>query len=117
MNSPVAVNSSEIALASCLLKAAASALSAFPTNCEFLSGGLSSPGAPTQSESANRIEHDLVLMMRLPKLDKLVGYQVTGHGFAFQISLAYSAIVRSLENFPDAATLTIAIRVQASGSA
>ena len=32
----------------------------------------------------------------------------------FQISAAYSAIVRSLENFPEVATLMIAFRVQAS---
>src|SRR5271165_3971328 len=38
----------------------------------------------------------------------------TGHGIAFQISLAYSAMVRSLENFPDAATFEIAMRAQAS---
>jgi hypothetical protein len=31
----------------------------------------------------------------------------TGQGFTFQIPAAYSAIVRSLENFPDAATLRI----------
>ena len=41
----------------------------------------------------------------------------TGHGFAFQISLAYSAIVRSLENLPEPATFRIALRAQASGSA
>ena len=41
----------------------------------------------------------------------------TGQGTTFQISAAYSAIVRSLENFPDPATLAMALRVQASGSA
>src|SRR5712671_4666975 len=41
----------------------------------------------------------------------------TGHGFTFQISVAYSAIVRSLENFPEPATLRIALRVHAPGSA
>src|SRR5579863_5911233 len=41
--------------------------------------------------------------------------QGIGHGSAFQISAAYSAIVRSLENLPEAATLTIALRAQASG--
>jgi hypothetical protein len=41
----------------------------------------------------------------------------TGHGFAFQISEAYSAMVRSLENFPEQATFTIALRAQPSGSA
>ena len=41
----------------------------------------------------------------------------TGHGFTPQISLAYSAIVRSLENFPDAATFRMALRAHSSGSA
>jgi hypothetical protein len=40
----------------------------------------------------------------------------TGHGFAFQISDAYSAMVRSLENFPEAATFKIALAAQALGS-
>jgi hypothetical protein len=44
------------------------------------------------------------------------GYEI-GHGFAFQMLAAYSAIVRSLENFPDAATFLMALRVHASGSA
>ena len=43
--------------------------------------------------------------------------QGTGHGFAFQISAAYSAIVRSLENLPEPATFRIALRAQPSGSA
>ena len=47
---------------------------------------------------------------------RLVGFpHATGHGLACQISLAYSAIVRSLENFPDAATFRIALRAQACG--
>jgi hypothetical protein len=42
----------------------------------------------------------------------LIGYpfQDTGQGLAFQISVAYCAIVRSLENFPEAATLKMALR-------
>jgi hypothetical protein len=39
---------------------------------------------------------------------------VTGQGFAFQISFAYPAMVRSLENFPDAATFKIALRAHVS---
>ena len=39
-----------------------------------------------------------------------------GHGLTFQISLAYSEIVRSLENFPEPATFKIALRAQASVS-
>ena len=39
---------------------------------------------------------------------------MTGHGFAPQIDSAYSAIVRSLENFPDRATLWIALRPHAA---
>src|SRR6476660_2472906 len=49
-------------------------------------------------------------------LDQGPGY-VTGHGLASQISLAYCAIVRSLENPPEAAMFKIALRCQASGSA
>ncbi len=41
----------------------------------------------------------------------------TTQGLAFQISAAYSLMVRSLENFPDPATLRMALRAQPSGSA
>ncbi len=41
----------------------------------------------------------------------------TGQGFACQMSAAYSAIVRSLENFPEPATFRMALRAQASLSA
>jgi hypothetical protein len=41
----------------------------------------------------------------------------TGQGFAFQISAAYWAIVRSLENFPEPATFRIAFRAHPSPSA
>src|SRR5215472_880632 len=41
----------------------------------------------------------------------------TGHGFTCQMSAAYSAIVRSLENLPEPATLRIALRAHAPGSA
>src|SRR5262249_7343688 len=44
-------------------------------------------------------------------------YQSTGQGVAFQIPVAYSAIVRSLENFPEHATLIMDLRANASGSA
>ena len=44
-------------------------------------------------------------------------YYGTGHGLAFQISAAYWAIVRSLENFPDPAIFKIALRAHASSSA
>jgi len=40
----------------------------------------------------------------------------TGDGFKFQISFAYSVMVRSLENFPEQATLTMAFLAQPSGS-
>ncbi len=40
----------------------------------------------------------------------------TGERFRFQISLAYSVIVRSLENFPEYATLRMAFLAQASES-
>jgi hypothetical protein len=41
----------------------------------------------------------------------------TGHGFAFQMPVAYSAIVRSLENFPEPATFKIAFRDHPAESA
>ena len=44
-------------------------------------------------------------------------HHATGHGFRCQMSAAYSAIVRSLENFPELATLRMAFRAQALGSA
>ena len=43
------------------------------------------------------------------------GYWETGHAFAFQMSAAYSAIVRSLENFPEPATFKIALRDHPAG--
>src|ERR1700739_2404093 len=44
-------------------------------------------------------------------------FQDTGQSFAFQISVAYCAIVRSLENFPEPATFNIALRAHALRSA
>ena len=43
--------------------------------------------------------------------------QGTAHGVACQISAAYSAMVRSLENLPEPARFLIALRAQSSGSA
>ena len=40
----------------------------------------------------------------------------TGQGCTFQISVAYWAMVRSLENFPEPATFKIALPAQALGS-
>src|SRR4029077_396648 len=44
------------------------------------------------------------------------GFYGTGHGFTFQISSAYSEMVRSVENLPELATFKMAFRVQPSGS-
>src|SRR5215472_9478933 len=44
-----------------------------------------------------------------------LGLYASGHGCACQMSLAYSAMVRSLENLPEWPTLRIALRAQASG--
>jgi len=41
----------------------------------------------------------------------------TGDGFKFQMSFAYSVMVRSLENFPERATFMMALLSHASGSA
>src|SRR5262249_15615347 len=41
-------------------------------------------------------------------------HHTTGHGFARQISAAYSVIVRSLENLPELATFRMALRAHAS---
>jgi hypothetical protein len=37
----------------------------------------------------------------------------TGHALTFQISVAYSPMVRSLENFPEPATFKMALRAHA----
>src|SRR4029077_1460649 len=50
-------------------------------------------------------------------LNRRAAPQSRGHGSAFQIPAAYSAMVRSLENFPEQATLRMALRAHASGSA
>ena len=44
-------------------------------------------------------------------------HHATGHALTCQMSVAYSPIVRSLENFPELATFKMALRAQASGSA
>src|SRR5439155_25137034 len=44
------------------------------------------------------------------------GFDGTGHGFTSQIWVAYSAIVRSLENFPEPVTFKIALRSHSSES-
>src|SRR2546421_11986405 len=44
-------------------------------------------------------------------------HHATGHGFTCQMSDAYSAIVRSLENLPEPATLRMALRAPAPASA
>src|SRR5215469_7139440 len=46
-----------------------------------------------------------------------IGYQETGQALAFQMSAAYSPIVRSLENFPEPATFKIALPDHPAGSA
>src|SRR6266536_3583134 len=40
----------------------------------------------------------------------------TGHGLACEMSAAHSAMVRSLENLPELATVRMALRTQASES-
>src|ERR1700756_2481882 len=44
-------------------------------------------------------------------------FHSTGHRFTFQMSAAYSPIVRSLENFPEPATFKIALRDHPTESA
>ena len=56
-------------------------------------------------------------MDRSPFFDECPPFYGTGHGSTFQMSAAYSAMVRSLENFPDPATFRIAWRAHPSGSA
>jgi len=51
---------------------------------------------------------------RSTRVGQMSSYR-TGDGLIFQISVAYSTIVRSLENLPEHATLMIAFRHQASG--
>ena len=47
--------------------------------------------------------------------DQLQSCHGTGQGRTFQISAAYSAMDRSLENLPDAPTFKIVFRVHSSG--
>ena len=49
-------------------------------------------------------------------MSRLNAAQETGQGLASHISVAYSAMVRSDENLPEAATFKIDLRVQASGA-
>ena len=53
----------------------------------------------------------------LPRRGDRLGVYGTGQGFASQISAAYSAMVRSLENFPELAMFRMALRVHSCGSA
>ena len=77
------------------------------------------PAAPAPVVPEHRVRHDagagfpasgLISAMSPPPY-------FTMQGFAFQMSAAYSAMVRSLENFPDPATLRMAFRAQPSWSA
>src|SRR5262249_25755778 len=64
-------------------------------------------GASLVSDTINRCQN--------PDSQKVS--QFTGQGVTSQIPAAYSMIVRSLENLPEQATLRMALRDQASGSA
>jgi hypothetical protein len=61
-------------------------------------------------------ENDHYVLVSLRMRSTPLSY-VRGQGSTFQISVAYSAMVRSLENFPDPATFRIALRDHSSGSA
>src|SRR5262249_5492452 len=56
-------------------------------------------------------------LARGSRLNSVTPTQSTGHGSTFQMSAAYSWMVRSLENLPEQATLMIALRAHASRSA
>jgi len=68
---------------------------------------------PSASSSAARSPCSQV---REPREDRGARRYSTGHGFTFQMSAAYSAILRSLENFPELATLMIVIFSHSSRS-
>lgn len=53
----------------------------------------------------------------LPDETQCVLHYGMGHGSAFQMSRAYSAMVRSLENFPELATFRMALRAHSPGFA
>src|SRR4029079_10947271 len=74
-------------------------------------GGTFTAGLSTSIPSPSRRECPIC---RLPRGELRYG---TGHGFTFQISAAYSDMVRSLENFPELATLRMALCAQAFRSA
>jgi hypothetical protein len=73
--------------------------------------GVSSQLAECDAGSSTRPLYLLPVTVDLQRKPLVYG---TGHAFAFQISLAYSAIVRSLENLPELATFRMALRVQVS---
>src|SRR5512132_1965170 len=83
------------------------------------SSSASSGPVPTALAGDFPVTRPFVAMQHLlNRLRSVAGFpHATGHGLACQIWLAYSAIVRSLENFPDAATFRIALPAQAWGSA
>src|SRR5882672_8077367 len=68
------------------------------------------PLADRQDDVRHAVHFDHVLSCRV------VVYG-TGHGFTPQISAAYSAMVRSLENLPELAMFRMALRAHACGSA
>src|ERR1700731_5286049 len=63
----------------------------------------------------NFTEVSLFFVFLFPRVHSYA-FSGIGHGLTPQISLAYSAIVRSLQNFPEAATFKMALRAHSSGS-
>ena len=77
----------------------------FPAASSARTGG-------TQTEQG---ESQRTALISAGLLGRWAGYG-TGHGSAPQMSAAYSAMVRSLENFPELATFKTALRAQPSTS-
>src|SRR6516162_7469086 len=85
-----------------------------PTGSDFLSRG----GAHSIRVQADRDRSVTLSELACPQVEKLTrvlillltsSYSETRHAFTSQMSAAYSAIVRSLENFPEPATFKIAL--------
>jgi hypothetical protein len=67
------------------------------------------------SESRIRVQvPEQLLLVPLSFVEWITLLYCTLHGFKLQTSLAYSAMVRSLENLPELAMFAIAPRVQPS---
>ena len=74
-------------------------------------------GAETWQERQKLLASDGAARGQRAAAHGAASYGSTGTGCTFQISLLYSAMLRSLENFPEPATFRMALYAHPSGSA